>query len=598
MRHKLRRLSQRLGERLPDLEGQLRDAGIRAHPVEYLSASILLAGLGALAAFTLSAIAFTLGGKSNPPLSVALTAFAFAFILFLRLRRPAQMMSSRAGRIERSLVFSLYALNIELESGIGFAQAVADVAGKDYGEFSQEMRSVMDETQKYGLRAALEASARRNPSAIYRRVVWQTVNALQTGADMRANIKSIVEDLRRRQEDEAKRYGKSTEKYMTLYVMGAIVFPALSIVLLQALTSFGLSDSPGERTYWAVLLFSASVQVLFIYAIKFKKPTLLGESLIRSRTHDPVRHLRELLEYAGVETPFKTYLLSASLLSIASGIALTLALEPHMPLSSGTLLAATTALSAATIYARLAWQADTRGIRAAEYLPDSLRLMSANMKAGISTDQALFMSAKPEFGILGAEIRRMGCDMLKNVTLEEALQKLKRRIKSEQLHMSVNLIGHGIAAGRGLGDSLSHIAAILEDREHARRAVATHLQAVRTLVVLLVMVSAPLLYGASMVAASIMGRLNEKLASSMPQDILMKGWLRPGASPVTEEFLNGYITVNLMVTAFLGSIIVGEVTTGKSREGLRYSLMMLLVCELLYVLFKSFLADKLGGAFT
>ncbi len=583
---------------LPGLGRSLVDAGIGKGSVAYLSESIMMASAAGILAFAASALALIAADKPSPELSCLLAAASFAFILALRIHKPAQLMKARAVRIERSLVFGLHAFSIELESGIGLGNAFADVAERDYGEFSLELRRILGETHKYGMKAALEASARRNPSAIYRRVVWQLVNTLETGADMRSSMRSLIEDLRRRQDEEGERYGRMVERLMAFYVMGGIVLPALSVVLLHTLSSIGASGALGEKAYWLVLASSVAVQVAFVYAMRFGKPAILGDVM----TSPPggagiLSHLKSVVSYAGVGSGWRAYLLSQALFAVAVGFASAILLKPWVPLDYALLSAATIIIAFATLYARLAYLAESRGLKASEDLPDTLRIMASNMDAGISTDQALLMSAKPEFGVLGGEMKLIGTDLLKNMTLEEALARLKGRIRSEQLHMSVDLICHGVRAGKGLSKSLHHIAAVLDDRERARRALSSRLSSVKSLAVLMVVAAAPMLYGTSVVAASVMGELNAKVGSALPSEVAAQGWLRPGGQGVSADFLHGYTLVNIMLAAFLGSVVVGQAASGRLGSGLRYSVTMVLLSELLYLAFKGFLEGRISVAF-
>jgi hypothetical protein len=187
--------------------------------------------------------------------------------------------------------------------------------------------------------------------------------------------------------------------------------------------------------------------------------------------------------------------------------------------------------------------------------------------------------------------------MIKNLTFDEALERLKGRIRSEPLHMSVNLIGHGLKAGRGLSESLFHVADIIQDRENMRRSIATQLHAVETTVILLVVFSAPLLYGCSSAAAEVMSHLSQKIAASVPAHILAQSWMHPADNPVSPAFIETYVLVNLAATALAGSLIVGEVTTGRPTEGLRYMLAMMLSSQLAYLALKGVLSARLTGAF-
>jgi tight adherence protein B len=596
MKERLYSLSQRIVDKRPLFKSSLRDAGITESPVSYVTRALFNAGAACLISFFGSGLAFMAAGDPKPEVSFFVGFLSFFFVIILYMRRPGHMMKSRAKRIEEGLIFSLHAINIEMESGIRFGQALEDVAKSDYGQFSVEMRQVLEESHKHGLVEALRRSSARNPSRIYRRAMWQIINSIETGSDVRENIRAIIRDLKRMQEQDAQRFGKSMEKQMTLYIMGGIVLPALAVVIIQTISSLGISRvMAGESVYWSLFMVSVAVQAGFIYMIKFKKPSLLSEPDINvGAPSKPLDHLRQLLEYGGVEYDLQKYVMLRALASLAFGLALALILEPITGWGVLPLLGFGLAFSTIVFYTRLVYLADSRGLKAAEYLPDSLRIMAANMKSGIAADQALFMSAKKEFGVLGFEIQRMGTDMIKNLTFSEALDNLKKRIKSRPLHQSINLIGHGLKSGRGLSDALYHIADILQDREYVRQSIATQLTAIRTTVIILVVLCAPVLYSCSIVSGHIMRGFNDRMRGSLPDDIIRQSFLSADAEPVSMAFLNNYIIMNLFATSLMGAIIIGEVTTGRAREGLRYMLIMLFVSETAYLVGKTLLLQKIG----
>jgi Flp pilus assembly protein TadB len=498
------------------------------------------------------------------------------------------------------MMFSLQAINIEMSSGIQFGEALNHISERDYGEFSKEMGRISRESQKYGLKVALEKSAERTPSKTYKRVMWQLLNSLETGADMRANISSIVTDLKRAQENEAQKYARSLEKQLTVYIMGAIVMPALAVVILQTISSLGLTgQGVGEWTYWMILAFSAFVQVFFLYVIRFRKPSLIeGSFLTQPKAKNAKEWIKMLLNYAGIDTPWHVYLATRVILSLAAGFAIAYLLSPFANTNLLLLAAFASVFALVTFFTQLAYLADLRGVRAAEYLPDALQMMAANIQVGIATDQALLMSAKEDFGVLNEEIRKMGTDMMKNRSFEEALNGLRNRIKSESLQLSVNLVSHGLKAGRGLSSALFNIADILRDREYVRQQVASQLQAIKTTVIILVIFSAPLLYGTSVTASSIMMEFNGKLGKDLPDSIKSQTWFKlGGGSSVSLEFLNKYVMANLFVTCVFGALIIGEVTTGKAKEGLRYMFIMVLTTEVLYIVVRAVLTERIGGVF-
>ena len=77
--------------------------------------------------------------------------------------------------------------------------------------------------------------------------------------------------------------------------------------------------------------------------------------------------------------------------------------------------------------------ADSRAAEVEKVLPDALQLMSANIRAGMTVDRAILLAARPEFGILEEEIRRVGAKTVGGKSIKVALLEIKEKIKSDIL---------------------------------------------------------------------------------------------------------------------------------------------------------------------
>lgn len=62
---------------------------------------------------------------------------------------------------------------------------------------------------------------------------------------------------------------------------------------------------------------------------------------------------------------------------------------------------------AAYFYLHLVLAADSRARRIEQILPDALQLVSANVRAGMTIDKALWLTARPELGTFEKELRIM-----------------------------------------------------------------------------------------------------------------------------------------------------------------------------------------------
>jgi Flp pilus assembly protein TadB len=587
-------LSHRIYELKPDFRRDLDDAGIMDTPLEYVSESLSKSSLAAVLVFFSVSLALLQTGGEGVFWSLILSTFSFACCILYFAFKPGYLISSRSRRIESSLVFSLHALNIELESGVGFQKALSNIAESGYGGFSQEMIWVLERASKYGLDRALSDSSKRNNSKLYTRVVWQLQNSLNTGADMGLSLRGVIEDLRRKQEVEAQRYGGAMEKRMVVYVIGAIVFPALSVVVIQSVSALGLGTkiSLGE-IYNTVLLFSFLIQVFFLLWVTVSKPALLNDFKIESQRGGVLRFIDETLKYAGVESPRK-YLAFSALSSAFLG-ALMSYLASHFVSAEGVFMFFFFWVSSfGWLFMRNFFEAERRGLTAAHHLPDSLRATASNISAGLTVDESLFASARDDLPVLGPEFRRVASDVMKNISFEEAISSMGERVKDSGLSMSLRLIVHGLRGGRGLSESLYHIAEILQEREHVREDVVTSINSVKTTMLLLVMFSAPLLYGFSMVSTGVMASMGEKLSADLPDEIMGLSWVSPIGFQA-RDYLDSFILFNLFQTSLLGCLTVGVASTGRFKEGLKYFFPTALFSVGMYVFAKNILGIVFQG---
>ncbi|MBU1973858.1 MAG: type II secretion system F family protein, partial [Nanoarchaeota archaeon] len=95
-------------------------------------------------------------------------------------------------------------------------------------------------------------------------------------------------------------------------------------------------------------------------------------------------------------------------------------------------------LGLAYVYLMLA--IDKKAARIEESLPDALQLMASNLRAGMTPDKALLLSARPEFGILKDEIDLVGRKVAMGTSIGFALMEMTTRVKLKRLSRAVELI--------------------------------------------------------------------------------------------------------------------------------------------------------------
>ena len=218
-------------------------------------------------------------------------------------------------------------------------------------------------------------------------------------------------------------------------------------------------------------------------------------------------------------------------------------------------------------------------------LPDALQLMSSNIRAGLTTDRALLMAARPEFGPFAEEIKRVGRETMTGSSLASALLKMNQRIKSENLSKTMDLIVNSIKSGGKLADLLDQTASDLRDQQMVQKEISASVLLYVIFIFIAIAFAAPLLFSMSSFLVDILSSMNAKIGSSMPADMGAKGApISVTGVKISHDFLLQYAVSSLLVSSFFGALIMGLILKGNARDGLKYAPILIFLSVGLYFL--------------
>ncbi|MFH1445194.1 MAG: type II secretion system F family protein [Nanoarchaeota archaeon] len=260
----------------PSLDFELDQSGIEFEPREWTALALfsLIFYFGWLFSFLFAVLlivrielfmALAVSGLVGLSIGIA----SFSYIIFY----PKLYVNRKVKDVEKNLPFALRHLLIEVRSGVPLFNALSSVARSKYGQLSVEMQKAVNEinTGKSEI-ASLELLARQNPSLYFRRILWQIVNALKSGADIASTLKEIVNSVALEQSVEIKQYGAQLNPIALMYMIFAVIFPTLGITFLLVISSFiGLSLNL-EWILIGILGFLFIIQFMVIGLIKSKRP--------------------------------------------------------------------------------------------------------------------------------------------------------------------------------------------------------------------------------------------------------------------------------------------------------------------------------------
>ncbi len=222
-----------------DLRPQLSKAGIDISLPEYLSMMFFTIGLVGL--FTL-----TIGGTAMVLIS-GIAGIMMAFIASIVLSvvtalgfyiYPSIMISSRASKIKDTLPFATMYLATLSGTGTPLPKIFENLSEVDeYGEVSKEAKNISRDINTFGMDVseALERSANRSPSEDYKELMWGINHVITTGGSLRdflnQRAESLMNDYKRRIEEFSEQLSLLVEMYITVVVVGSIIFTSMSAVM-------------------------------------------------------------------------------------------------------------------------------------------------------------------------------------------------------------------------------------------------------------------------------------------------------------------------------------------------------------------------------
>jgi pilus assembly protein TadC len=201
-------------------------------------------------------------------------------------------------------------------------------------------------------------------------------------------------------------------------------------------------------------------------------------------------------------------------------------------------------------------------------LPDALQLMSANLRSGVSTDEALVRSARPEFGFLADRIRIAGDKIATGVIFAEAFREIPKDVDSDILRQTIDLIIEGETSGGELSSILESTAVDIRDTATIQKEIRSVITVYAMFIFIAIAIIAPILYAVSSQLAGILSQLSKSIAG---QFLTTKSpTLQLAPSLISQDFLLMFSYVNLIVTGVFGSLMIALINRGNEKFGLRY----------------------------
>ncbi len=229
-----------------------------------------------------------------------------------------------------------------------------------------------------------------------------------------------------------------------------------------------------------------------------------------------------------------------------------------------------------------------------EVLADFLQLTSANIRAGMPIDRALWFSVRPRFGVLAKEVEIVAKETMSGKELEKALTDFSRKYDSTLLSRSINLLIEGIRAGGEVGDLLNKISANISESRLMKKEMAANVTTYVIFITFATVVAAPVLFALS---KQLLVIINSLVTSMERPAGAAVGGLSTAFSTLAiqpADFQLFAITM-LTITAFFSASIIAIIKKGSIKGGFKYIPTFMVVAITIFYIADMILSNVLGG---
>lgn len=225
-------------------------------------------------------------------------------------------------------------------------------------------------------------------------------------------------------------------------------------------------------------------------------------------------------------------------------------------------------------------------------LPDFLTLIVANVRAGMTLDQAIWYAAKPEFGLLSVEVKNIIKGTFSGESISSALDRLNERFDSRVLARTVALIKQASVTGGEVAKILEMTASDARETESLRKEIAASLIIYQIFILFSSMLGAPFLFAVVNKLLAVI----EKSFAFLPQTaVQMTSFIRPSPSLITSADFALFSLAVIFVTSLISAFIISIVQSGSKNQGLKYFPFILIAAYVVYFVASAMLESFFAG---
>ena len=197
----------------------------------------------------------------------------FIVMFFYMIKLPDIKITKKEKEISKEIVFAGRFILIELESGVPLYNAMINVS-KNFEIVGKYFKEITDKVNLgTSMEDALNEAVEFVPSDNFRKILWQIINSIRTGADVAKSLYSVIDQVTKDQMTEVNKYGKKLNPLAMFYMIVAVILPSLGVTMLIILSSF-IQFQLSLAVLLTLAGFLGFMQFMFISVVKYSRPPI------------------------------------------------------------------------------------------------------------------------------------------------------------------------------------------------------------------------------------------------------------------------------------------------------------------------------------
>lgn len=228
-----------------DLRPQLSKANIDVSLPEYLAMLVFSSFMAwVFSLFVLGSIFIMKSGITGAIFGLTASLLTGAGTMMFFYLYPSVLIRNRATKIRDTLPFATMYMSTLAGTGTPVQEIFRVLSEQEeYGEVSKEAEKISQDIETFGkdLSKALRRAADRTPSNDFKELMWGMNHVLTSGGSLRdflrERARTLMNDYQRRVEEFADQLSLLVEMYITIVIVGSIIFTSMSAVM-SSFTSY------------------------------------------------------------------------------------------------------------------------------------------------------------------------------------------------------------------------------------------------------------------------------------------------------------------------------------------------------------------------